>query len=71
MSIQEIVLRVEGISCSHCKAAVEKAIKALPGVQQAYVDLAEGITRVVFDPGTTTSEAIIQAIVDANYRVVK
>ena len=71
MGIQEIALKVAGMSCNHCKAAVEKAVKALPGVQQAEVDLAAGTTRVVFDPGITTSEAIIQAIIDADYRVVE
>jgi len=71
MSIQELVLMVAGMSCSHCKAAVEEAVKALPGVQEAEVDLAAGTTRVVFDPGTTTTNAIIQAIVDADYHVVE
>lgn len=71
MGIQEIAIKVAGMSCGHCKAAVEKAVKALPGVQQAEVDLAAGTTRVVFDPGITTSEAIIQTIIDADYRVVE
>jgi copper chaperone CopZ len=71
MGIQEIAIKVAGMSCNHCKAAVEKAVKALPGVQQAEVDLAAGTTRVVFDPGITTSEAIIQTIIDADYRVVE
>lgn len=71
MSIQEITLKVAGMSCGHCKAAVEKAVKALPGVQQAEVELAAGTTRVVFDPGITTPEAIIQAIADADYSVVE
>ena len=35
----ETVLKVEGMMCTHCKAAVEKACKAVPGVVDAVVDL--------------------------------
>ncbi|MFR8874258.1 MAG: heavy metal translocating P-type ATPase [Oscillospiraceae bacterium] len=33
------VIHVEGMMCNHCKAAVEKACKAVPGTQDAVVDL--------------------------------
>ena len=32
---------VEGMSCNHCKMAVEKEVKALPGMLAATVDLAK------------------------------
>lgn len=32
-------IKVTGMSCNHCKEAVEKALAALPGVEKASVDL--------------------------------
>ena len=34
-----VTLKVEGMSCNHCKEAVEGALKKLPGVKSAVVDL--------------------------------
>ena len=33
-------IKVNGMHCDHCKDAVEKAVKAIPGVKDAKVDLA-------------------------------
>ena len=35
----EVVIKVEGMMCPHCKAMVEKVCKAVPGTQEAEVDL--------------------------------
>ena len=35
------ILKVEGMTCGHCKAAVEKALKAVDGVEDAVVSLEE------------------------------
>lgn len=32
-------IKVNGMNCEHCKAAVEKAVKAVPGVKNAKVNL--------------------------------
>ncbi len=37
-----IVVRVKGMSCNHCKANVEKAIRAVSGVESVDIDLASG-----------------------------
>ena len=63
------VVKVEGMSCNHCKAAVEKAVLGLPGVSAAQVDLAAGTLRVEFDPGKTGLEDIKAAVDDAGYTV--
>ncbi len=61
------VIKVEGMMCPHCKAAVEKACKAVPGTQDAVVDLqAKNVTVT----GTASLAALTQAIVDAGYEVV-
>lgn len=37
---------VKGMACAHCKATVEKAVNALPGVTSAAVDLSSGTVEV-------------------------
>jgi copper chaperone len=35
-------IKVKGMSCAHCAAAVTKALESLPGVSGVKVDLATG-----------------------------
>ncbi len=62
-----VVIKVEGMMCTHCKAAVEKACKAVPGTVDAVVDLqAKNVTVT----GDATVQALKKAIADAGYEVV-
>ena len=63
-------LTVEGMSCNHCKNAVEKAVKALPGVVSAEVSLEAKSLTVEFDETKTSVEAIKKAVEDEDYTVV-
>jgi len=47
-----------------------KALKALPGVQDARVELQKGEAVVTYDDATITPEKLSFAIVDAGYKVV-
>jgi copper ion binding protein len=58
---------VTGMSCGHCEKAVREAAAQLPGVSSVVVDLKGGRATVSFDPGATTSAAIVAAITDAGY----
>ena len=62
-------LAVGGMTCGHCKNAVEKAVRGLPGVLAAEVDLAAGKLSVEFDPAKTGLPAIKTAIVEEGYTV--
>lgn len=64
----ETVINVEGMMCSHCKARVEKACKAVPGTVDAVVDLA---AKTVTVTGTADVAALKKAITDADYEVVE
>lgn len=70
MHTQNVVLRVEGMSCRHCAAAIEKAVRALPGVENVRVDLGRKEVEVAFAPETTSVDDIAAAITDAGYVVV-
>ena len=63
----ETVLKVEGMMCTHCKAMVEKVCKAVPGTQDAVVDLQ---AKTVTVTGNADREALAKAITDAGYEVV-
>lgn len=47
----EITLKIDGMTCNGCKAAVERVLLALPGVDAAAVDLQSGIARISSSAG--------------------
>ena len=57
---------VPGISCDHCKAAIEGAVGALTGIDSVDVDVA---SRIVVVAGTAADGDIVAAIDDAGYDV--
>ncbi len=57
-------LKIEGMSCGHCQAAVEKALKQVSGVETAEVDLTKGTATVSGNPETNS---LILAIKGAGY----
>ena len=62
------VIKVNGMMCTHCKAAVEKAFKAVPGTVDAVVDLeAKNVTVT----GSAGAADLKKAITDAGYEVVE
>ncbi|NCD09683.1 MAG: heavy-metal-associated domain-containing protein [Negativicutes bacterium] len=66
--MQETIIKIEGMSCGHCKAAVEKALKAVAGVETAVVDLEK---KQAFVTGNAEIEAMREAVEDAGYEVVE
>lgn len=63
-----IQLTVEGMSCGHCVASVEKALAGIGA--SGKVDLAAKQVEVTFPEGTLTRETIALAIEDQGYDVV-
>jgi len=49
-----IKLRVTGMTCGHCQAKVEKALKGVSGVYSAIIDLPDGEAEVDFDDDSVT-----------------
>ncbi len=64
----ETVIKVNGMMCPHCKAMVEKVCKAVPGTEDAVVDLTAKNVTVT---GKADLAALEKAITDAGYEVVK
>jgi copper chaperone CopZ len=59
------------MTCHHCRTAVERAIKAIDGVQAAAADLEAKTATVTFDPAKTKPEAFNEAVARAGYAVVE
>jgi len=62
-----VKLRVTGMTCGHCQAKVEKALKSLTGVYTAIIDLPDGEAEIDFDDDSVTTDQLIAAITKAGY----
>jgi copper chaperone CopZ len=65
--VQERTYVVEGMTCGHCKAAVEEEIRALEGIDDVQVDL--DLSRVTVRGETVDDEAIAAAVDEAGYTI--
>jgi len=63
------VLSVEGMNCNHCASAVEKALRSVPGVKEATVDLAAKKATIETE-GNVAGELLKQAVALAGFSVV-
>ena len=59
-----MVIHIEGMMCQHCKAAVEKALRAVDGVESVEVSLEDKCATVT---GSADVAALKQAVIDAGY----
>lgn len=64
------IITIEGMSCGHCKAAVEKALKSVEGVENAVVDLANKSADVTLTK-EVSNDTLSKAVTDAGYDVVE
>ncbi len=67
---EKITIRVGGMSCVRCSAAVEYALKETEGVLSASVSYASGRAEVEFDTERTDRKRLARAIRGAGYEVI-
>lgn len=63
----EMDIEIEGMTCASCVARVEKALKNVPGVQDARVNLATEKARVTMHHLRASNEDILKAVEKAGY----
>ncbi|NPV27648.1 MAG: copper chaperone CopZ [Firmicutes bacterium] len=68
--MKEVTLKVQGMTCGHCKMTVERALHNLSGVAKVDVDLAGKTVKVGFNPEKVAEADLKKAIADAGYDVV-
>lgn len=61
-----VTLQVEGMSCSHCLNAVNKALGALPGVRIESVQIGRAVVESAV--GGPTAAELALAVTRAGYR---
>ncbi|KAL2348047.1 hypothetical protein Fmac_002047 [Flemingia macrophylla] len=62
---------VVGMTCAACAGSVEKAVKRLPGIREAMVDLLNARAHVIFFPSFVNEETIREAIEDAGFEAIE
>lgn len=62
-------IKVQGMTCNHCVMRVAKALKAVPGVQDAKVDLQKAEAVVSYDDAKASPQKLSSAVVEAGYKV--
>lgn len=65
----EKTMKIEGMMCGHCEAAVKKALEALTEVEEAAVSHEAG-TAVVTLKSEVADEVLKKAVEDKDYKVV-
>ncbi|MGB9730710.1 MULTISPECIES: copper ion binding protein [Calditerrivibrio] len=65
------VLKVTGMTCHHCKMAVEKEVGNVDGVISVVAFPKENMVEVEFDETKADLEKIKEAIDEAGYEVVE
>jgi copper chaperone len=69
--LKESVINIEGMSCEHCVKAVSGAVGALNGVSGVNVDLRSAAATVKYNEDAVSLEAIMNAIEEQGYDVLK
>lgn len=64
---EQVTLKVTGMHCGSCVRSVGDALKAVPGVAAASVDLVFHRASVSFDPARASVEDLVRAVVAAGY----
>ena len=68
--MQQIVLRIGGMSCQGCVKNVTGVLQALPGVDRVDVSLEAGQASITFEPEKANVSQFKQAIEDAGFDVL-
>ena len=66
MATETLRLRIEGMGCDGCVAAVDEALRALPGVSRVRIDLAAGTAEVEVERPIDRA-ALVAAVDGAGY----
>jgi copper chaperone len=68
--MKNVILKIEGMSCSHCENAVKGAVGALEGVDKVTVSLKEKTVTVDYDSSRVSPEQMKAVIEGQGYEVL-
>ncbi|WP_282019655.1 copper chaperone CopZ [Planomicrobium okeanokoites] len=67
--MEQTTLKIEGMTCDHCKTAVDGALRNLQGVQEVKVDVTKGIADVTYNNSEVTADSMKEAVEEQGYDV--
>ena len=67
--MEQLELRVRGMTCGACEQRIQKALARVDGVAQSAADHRGARVRVMFDPARTPASAVRACIERAGYAV--
>jgi Cu+-exporting ATPase len=65
---QRVGLSLSGMHCSSCALIIERSLNKAPGVKQASVNFAAEKAYVIFDPGETSVDGLVNTVKKAGYK---
>lgn len=68
--MEQLELRVTGMTCGACEERIQRALARVAGVVRAAADHRTACVRVVFDPARASAEEVRTRIRQAGYEVV-
>lgn len=67
---QLALIRVEGMHCHKCEAAIQKALQRLPGVHEVEVDFNSRQASVLYDPAAVDVGRLMERVRETGYQPV-
>ena len=68
--MEQLELRVNGMTCRGCEQRIERALLQVDGVVRSSADHRAARVKVVFDPARTSRQGVQARITQAGYEVV-
>ncbi|WP_165999189.1 copper chaperone CopZ [Bacillus sp. Cs-700] len=68
--MEQTTLKIEGMTCDHCKAAVTSALTELDGVAEVDVNVKEGTAKVSYDSSNVSVSEMNEAVEEQGYDIV-
>ncbi|MDD3353636.1 heavy metal-associated domain-containing protein [Zoogloea sp.] len=65
--MEEVVIKVAGMSCQGCVKNLSGALSGTPGVGSVQVSLEEGEARVSYDPARVSANALRTVVEDCGF----
>lgn len=69
--MKDILINVDGMTCNHCKIAVENELKAITGVLEVEANLINKSVKISLEDENISLEALYNAIKEAGYQPKK
>jgi len=64
---EEVVIRIEGMTCSACANGVAASLRRVEGVIEAEVSIEPPEAHIRYDTSETSTEALVEAIEELGY----